>query len=248
MAVRLEVRTDGVAIVSLAAPDLNIFDLEMRDEFIEAISAVRDHPDARSLLLRADGRHFSAGADLSEFGTAETVFEARRIRWERDPWMLLYDLPQPSIAALHGYAVGAGFEASLLCDFRFASPDVRVGLPETSLGMLPAAAGTQSLSRVIGPAAALQLVLTGEMLDAADALRRGLVNKVSHEVEEAALVVASQLAALPYRAARAAKRAVRVALDVPLRSGISVERDLALALTAHSTMTGSPASQSSADF
>ena len=232
MTVRLELLPDGVAVVSLAAPELNIFDLEMRDEFIEAITAVRDHPDALALLLRADGRHFSAGADLSEFGTSETIFEARRIRWERDPWMVLYDLPQPSVAALHGYAVGAGFEASLLCDFRFASPDVRVSLPETSLGMLPAAAGTQSLPRVIGPAAALPVVLTGEILDAADALRRGILTTVSDDVEDAALRAACQLAALPPSAARAAKRAVRLALDVPLAHGIRAERHLALAVDA----------------
>ena len=92
--VLLELRDDGVAVVSLNRPDkLNIYNLAMRDGLIEALSAVRDVPGVGALLLRANGPHFSAGADLAEFGTAETALEARRIRWDRDPWGILWDLP-----------------------------------------------------------------------------------------------------------------------------------------------------------
>jgi len=225
--VDLTVAADGVATISLCRPDLNIFDLEMRDAFIEAITAVRDHPDARSLLLRAEGEHFSAGADLREFGTAEHPLEARRIRWDRDPWGPLWDLPQPSVVALHGHAVGAGLEMALLCDVRLAAPDSRLGLPETRLGMLPAAGGTQSLTRVIGPHAALPVIATAATLAADEAERLGVVHAVAEDVEEAARVVAGDLARIEPLAASAARRALHAAGDLPLDAGLQTERQLA---------------------
>lgn len=230
MTIRFEIDA-GVAVVSLHRPDrLNIYNLEMRDALIEAFAAVRDHPDARALLLRANGPHFSAGADLSEFGTAESTFEARRIRWDRDPWIPLWYLPQPSVVALHGHVLGAGLEMALLCDFRLAAPDTHLGLPETRLGMLPSAGGTQSLTRAISAAAALPMVLTGETIEAGEAERRGLV-RVVEDVEAEALRLSQRLAALPARAAQAAKRAVRLALDVALPEGLAVERRLASSLS-----------------
>lgn len=229
--VRLELGDDGVAVVSLARPDrLNVVDLATRDALIEAFTAVRDVPDAHALLLRADGRHFSAGADLREFGTAETVFEARRIRWDRDPWYLLRTLPQPKVVALHGYALGSGLEMSLMCDLRIAAPDAMLGLPETKLGMLPAAGGTRSITTVLRPGIALPLVLSGEPVDAAEALRLGLVHAVlapEEDLDTVARQLAARLAALPPRAARAATRAVRAAVDLPLCQGLTAERRLA---------------------
>lgn len=229
--VRLELGEDGVAVVSLACPArLNVVDLATRDGLIEAFTAVRDIPDVRALLLRADGRHFSAGADLREFGTAETIFEARRIRWDRDPWYLLRALPQPKVVALHGYALGSGLEMSLMCDLRVAAPDTMVGLPETKLGMLPAAGGTRSITTVLRPAAALPLVLTADPVDAATALRLGLVHHVvgvDEDVDTVARALAARLAALPPAAAAAATRAVRAAADMPLAQGLAEERRLA---------------------
>ena len=223
----LEVAGDGVAIVSLNRPKLNIYNLAMRDELIEAFTAVRDHPEARALLLRAEGRHFSAGADLAEFGGADSILDARRIRWERDPWVPLSTMPQPTVVALHGYALGAGLEMALLCDFRLAAPDTVVALPETGLGMLPSAGGTQSLTRVVRPAAGLPLVLTGERVDAAGAARRGIVQRVCEDVEADARAMAARLAALPPLAARAARRSIRAASDLALAAGLEEERRLA---------------------
>jgi enoyl-CoA hydratase/carnithine racemase len=216
---------DGVAIVSLNAPTrINALDLTMRDGLIEAFEAVRDNPAARCLLLRAEGPHFSAGADLRTFGSADTVFEARRIRWDRDPWYLLRSLPQPSVVALHGYTLGSGLEMSLLCDFRLAGGDTIVGLPETKLAMLPAAGGTRSVTSVLRPAAALPFVLTGDLIDAAAAQRLGIVDRVVDDVELETRTVAARLAALPAAAARAAKRAVQASTDLPLRDGLAAER------------------------
>lgn len=218
---------DHVAVVTFQRPELNVFDLETRDAFIEAIAAARDHPDVRAVLIRADGKHFSAGADLREFGTAPNVFEARRIRWARDPWLPLWELPQPTIVALHGFALGAGLEMALLCDIRLAARDTKLGLPETRLGMLPAAGGSQSLPRVVRPAVALPMLLASELIDADEARRRGVVHAVADDVEGEALEGARRMARLPCGAARAAKRAVRMALDLPLREGLVAERRLA---------------------
>jgi enoyl-CoA hydratase len=219
---------DGVCVVTLrGGKDLNLYDLAMRDELIEALTAVSDLPEARALVLGAAGAHFSAGADLSEFGTAPTIFAARRIRWRRDPWHLLVDLPIPTIAALHGYALGAGLEMALLCDVRLAARDTRVGLPETRLGMLPSAGGSQTLTRLLRPAATLPLVLLAETLDAEEAEARGLVDRVVDDVDAAALRLARALARLEPAAVAAAKTALRLAEDVPLEQALTEERRLA---------------------
>jgi enoyl-CoA hydratase/carnithine racemase len=229
MSALLEVPDGGVAIITLGGADpLNIYNLAMRDALIEAFSAARDMPDVRAVVLRADGKHFSAGADLREFGSAESVFEARRIRWERDPWLALLDSPKPSVAALHGYALGAGLEMALLCDVRLAASDTVVGLPETALGMLPSAGGSQTLSRLVGPDAALPFVLTGERADAGAALAMGIVHQVVPDVDAAALDMAMRWAALDPAALQAAKRALRAAADLALADGLVAERRLTM--------------------
>lgn len=231
--VRLDFGDDGIATVTLDHPPLNVYDLEMRDQLIEALSAVRDVPSARCLLLRAAGKHFSAGADLSEFGSASSIFEARRIRWDRDPWIMLSELAIPTIAELHGYTVGSGLEMSLLCDLRIASDDVVVGLPETKLGMLPAAGGTQSLTRALGPHAAMPIVLTGRNVGAAEALERDLVHEIVPlgELAEAVHRRAVSLAQLDPGVVGSLKRCVGAAYDLPLDQGLELERSLAHALT-----------------
>jgi enoyl-CoA hydratase len=225
--VGLVVHANGVAVITLTHPPLNLYDLQMRDELIEAVDAVRDHPGARALVLTAEGSHFSAGADLTEFGTAGGVMAARAIRWARDPWTPLWELPQPTIAVLHGYALGAGLEMALLCDIRIAAPDVQLGLPETRLGMLPSAGGTQSLARVVGPSRAAALVMLGTRLDASEALARGLVDTVEPDPDAAARVTAARMAAADPAVMRAARRALRAAADLPLPDGLRRERLLA---------------------
>ena len=229
----VDLRLDGpLAIVSLNNGPLNIFDVAMRDELIQALQAINDIADVRAMVLRAEGRHFSAGADLAEFGSASSIFEGRRIRWDRDPWGLLWDLRVPTVAALHGTALGSGLEMSLLCDLRVAASDATLGLPETKLGMLPAAGGTQSLTRAIGPHGAAPLVAIGSPFDAAEALARGVVHEVvadDLDVDDVAIAVALQLAVHIPEVTLAARRALRAAGDLPLAAGLAVEKDLARA-------------------
>ncbi len=223
---------NGVAQIVLDHPPLNIYDLEMRDQLIEAVTAVRDIPDVRCLLLRANGENFSAGADLSEFGNAETIAHARRIRWDRDPWLPLARLPVPTLCALHGYALGSGFEISLYCDIRIASTKAEMSLPEVGLGMLPGAGGTQSLPRVIGASAAMPMLLSGRRIDAAQALQLGIVTELAKlaDLTGRAIELATGLAAALGRhengraLAAGLRRCQRAAADLPLAQGLAVER------------------------
>jgi enoyl-CoA hydratase/carnithine racemase len=211
----------------------------MRDELIQAFEAINDIPDVRAMILRAEGKHFSAGADLSEFGSAESIFEARRIRWDRDPWGLLVDLRVPTVAAIGGTALGSGLEMSLLCDLRLAAADSTLGLPETKLAMLPAAGGTQGLTRAIGPAQALPLIGLATPLGAEEALARGLIHEVADDVDGAARRWAHQLARLDPEVVRAGRRALRAAGDLDLGRGLDYEKALARALGPITNRAGS---------
>ena len=126
----------------------------------------------------AGDKAFCAGADLKEFLTAPSVVKARTIRAVRDLWRLFLSMPQPLIAALHGYVLGSGIEIALFCDLRIASEDVIFGLPEVGLGILPGAGGTQTLPRILGMAGALDMLLTGRRLNGQEALQMGLVNRI----------------------------------------------------------------------
>lgn len=220
----------GVARLTLNRPDaLNAVNLQMRDELWSAFEAFRDDPGARVLVLRGAGRAFSAGADISEFGTAPSYVEARRARQERDLWDLLLHLPKPVIAALHGYALGAGLEMALLCDLRVAAEDALLGLPEVSLGYIPSAGGTQTLPRAVAPGVALHMILSGDPIDAAEAYRLRLVQRVvpRGQLDAAADAWARALASRPARALSYAKEAVVRGLDLSLREGLALESQLA---------------------
>jgi enoyl-CoA hydratase/carnithine racemase len=187
------------------------------------------------VLIRGAGdRAFCAGADVKEFGSAPSLVEARRARRERDLWGAMLDLPKPLVAAIHGWALGAGCEMSLLCDVRVAAEDARFGLPEVTLGYIPSAGGTQTLPRTVPRSAALQMILSGESIDAATALRLGLVHTL---VPRAALDVeaerlAARLAHLAPDYAAAAKSVLRAAQDLPLPLALAHEADLAAMLLA----------------
>ncbi|HWC30082.1 MAG TPA: enoyl-CoA hydratase/isomerase family protein, partial [Dehalococcoidia bacterium] len=141
--------TGGIARVTLNRPEVhNAIDLDMRDELWLLLDAIEADDEVGVVLFRGAGPHaFSAGADISEFGTAPSVIEARRARVERDLWGRLLHFPKPTIAAVHGHTLGAGCELSLLCDFRIAADDASIGLPEAKLGYISTAGGSQTLPR-----------------------------------------------------------------------------------------------------
>lgn len=224
-------KDDSIAWLTLNRPDvLNAVNLQMRDEMWTVMEAFRDDPDALVLIIKGAGeRAFSAGADISEFGTAPSYTEARRARRERDLWGLMPSLYKPLIAAIHGYALGAGCEMSMFCDLRIASEDARFGLPEVTLGYIPSAGGTQMLPRTIPPGVAIGLILSADTIDAQETLRLGLVNRVvpRDRLLAEAEALARRLLAQPQRALRYAKEAVLRSLDLPLSEGLALEARLA---------------------
>lgn len=220
----------GIVRLTLNRPEvLNAINLRMRDELWDALHAFRDDPDARVLIVRGAGRTFCAGADISEFGTAPSIVEARRARRERDLWGMLLHLSKPVIAAVHGYALGAGCELSLLCDLRVAADDALFGLPEVALGYIPSAGGTQTLPRMIAPGVALHMILSGDPIDAQEAYRRKLVHRVvpREQLDAAADEWARALASWPAQALSYTKEAVVRGLDLSLRDGLALEARLA---------------------
>ena len=220
----------GVARLTLNRPDkLNALNLAMRDELWAAFEAFRDDPDARVLILRGEGSAFCSGADISEFGTAPSYVEARRARHERDLWDLLLHLPKPVIAALHGYALGAGLEMALLCDLRVAADDALLGLPEVGIGYIPSAGGTQTLPRMIAPGVALEMILTADPIDALGAYRIRLVHLVTprDQLDAVAGGWARVLAERDARALSYAKEAIVRGLELSLRDGLALEARLA---------------------
>ena len=209
---------------------LNAIDMRMRDELWEVMHAVRDDPGVRVVIFRGAGeKAFSAGADIAEFGTAPSYVESRRARRERDLWGFILSLEKPLVAAIQGYALGAGIELPMCCDLRIASEDALLGLPEVGLGYIPSAGGTQTLPRHLPPGVAMQMILTGDPIDAATALRDGLVQRVvpRQQLYGEAEALARVLLSRGPLALRLAKRAVREGLEMPLAEGLALESRLA---------------------
>ena len=174
--VLFDIDSRGVATITLNRPDrLNAVNMEMRDLIWTYLEACRDTPDVEVILFRGEGRAFSAGADISEFGTAPSVMESRRARHDRDLWGLLLEHRCITVARMHGYCFGAGLELPLCCDVRIASDETTFALPEVTLGYIPSAGGTQTLPRTIPPGVAAHMVITGESIDTTEALRWGLI-------------------------------------------------------------------------
>jgi enoyl-CoA hydratase/carnithine racemase len=223
-----------VGVITLNRPErLNAYDVAMRDGLYEALCAVRDDPEVRAVILRGNGRAFCTGGDVAEFGTAPSPLRAREVRWLRDVWGTLWRLPAITIAAVHGYAVGGGFEMALLCDQCIAARDARFALPETGMGMIPGVGGTQTLPRLVGSGRALELVLTGRWLDAGAAARVGLVARVvaPARLQAAARALARRVAHLDQAVVRALKRAINDGGDSPLQDGLALEARLGWALS-----------------
>lgn len=198
----IEYRKDGpLAWVILNRPDkVNAYNLQMRDDLWEVLFAIEADSEVKAAILCGNGeRGFCAGADLSEFGTAPSQIAARRVRWERDVFGKLAALRVPSIAAVHGHVIGSGLELALLCDLRIAAADAEFSMPETGLGLIPAAGGTQTLARVVGVPAALDMILRGTLLGASSTLGIGLVGRVvdRQRLRPAAEALARKLASIP---------------------------------------------------
>jgi enoyl-CoA hydratase len=226
--------TSGVAQVTLNRPDVhNAMNDAMRVELTRCFTALATDDDIRVLVVTGAGsRAFSAGADVREFVEPLPPARYREQRRRVDFRQALDRCPQPIIAAIRGYALGGGLELALACDIRLASTDSQLGLTEVNLAIIPGGGGTQRLPRLLGRGKALELILSGARIDAAEALRIGLVEHVVEpdRVLPAALELAQKLASKAPLALRYAKEAVVKGLELPLADGLRLEGDLSTLL------------------
>lgn len=217
-----------VAYITLNRPQvLNVYNVQMRDDLFEAVSTVKEDRDIRVLIVKGAGeKAFCAGADLQDFLLAPTPTTARYVRWQRDVWGVFLSLPQPAIAAVHGYCFGSGIEIAMCCDIRIAADNIVFGLPEVSLGIIPAAGATQTVPRVIGAGRTLEMFLTSRRIGADEALQMNLANRVvpRDQLLPEAEALAQKIAGFDRRAVGAIKKAVTRGIELPLDEGLKIEQ------------------------
>ena len=224
----IRVQLAPVARVVLDNPPLNLVTLEMTRALGAELDRIAADPQVRAVVLTGTGeRAFCAGSDVKEFEALAGRVAEGKLLLEKLIYRKLADLPMPTIAAIEGDALGGGLELALCCDLRVASERARLGMPEVRLGVIPGSGGTQRLPRVIGPARAKQLILVGDLLDAEEAERIGLVNAVAPAGAAlgAAMELASKIAERGPLAVREAKRLIDLAADTDLDAGLAAELD-----------------------
>jgi enoyl-CoA hydratase len=226
MAVELT-RVEEFALITLNRPEaLNALSFATIRELGEAIDAAVVS-DARALFITGAGaKAFCAGADIKELmGRSEAEHRAG-VTLGQQTFAKLDDLPIPSIALINGYAFGGGLELALACTFRLAGANAKMGLPEIKLGLIPAYGGTQRLPRAIGESRALEMILSGRSVDAAEAEKIGLISRyVEGELLATGIEFARNFSRHSLATATLARRAVRQGIDVPLERGLRIEAD-----------------------
>jgi enoyl-CoA hydratase len=222
------VERDGpVGIVRINRPKaLNALSYSVMEEIVSALEAFDGAEDVRAMVLTGDRRAFAAGADIKELESAtvvDMISSAQMVRWDR-----IRRITKPIIGAVSGFALGGGCELAMACDFIIASESAVFGQPEVNIGVMPGAGGTQRLTRAVGKALAMDMILTGRRINAETALRHGLVSRVV-PVEaylDESVRAAKDIAQMPPIAIRLAKEGVSRALDMNLDTALAFERKL----------------------
>jgi enoyl-CoA hydratase len=216
----------GVALITLDRPEvLNALDYQTLGELADALERLDVDQTVRCVVITGAGdRAFAAGADIREMADATPVtltVQNNFARWER-----LKRIRVPLVAAVRGFALGGGCELAMACDVAIAADDAQFGQPEIRLGIMPGAGGTQRLTRALGKAKAMEMILTGRSIGAQEAHERGLVAQVvaREDLLPAAFRLASEIASMPPLAVRAAKEAVNRAYELSLEAGLEFER------------------------
>ena len=218
----------GVALVTLDRQGaLNALSFDLLDELADALEALDADPACRAIVITGSGtRAFAAGADILELAqqTSASLHEGRRF----EAWDRLAAIGLPLIAAVRGVALGGGCELAMICDMIVAAEDAAFGQPEIRLGVMPGAGGTQRLTRAVGKARAMAMILTGDSIGGPEALALGLVSRIvpAEATTDAALELAARIAAMPPIAVRAAKAAVLAADEAGLSAGLAREREV----------------------
>ncbi len=221
----LVTKESGYAIVQFNRPEvLNALNMKMMEEVVDALESLDRDNEVRCIVLTGNEKAFAAGADIKEMADASAVEMLVRDQFAR--WDRIRKVKKPIIAAVSGFALGGGCELLMTCDIVIASETARIGQPEINIGVMPGAGGTQRLTRAVGKAKAMELVLTGKMISAQEALQWGLINKVT-PVElflDEAKALAKEIASKPPVAVRLAKEAVLKAFDTTIEGGLEFER------------------------
>ena len=220
-------KKDGIGIVTLNRPDkLNALNSTVYNELYNVFIAIEDDPEVRVVVLTGSGeKAFAAGSDVAEMQNMDTLGIQKFMATIRKASDFIYNLTRPTIAAIHGYALGGGCELAMCCDLRICSEKARFGQPEINLGLIPGASGTQRLPRLIGAAKAKEMIFTGDMIDAPTALTLGLVNKVvpPEKLTEEAMALAAKLAGKSGPILAMAKSAINNGLDTDIDTGLDIE-------------------------
>ena len=218
---------DQVGIITFNRPQaLNALNNQLVDEMNLALQQFETDDAIHVIMLTGSEKAFAAGADIREMKdktSAQAQAEGFLSNWD-----YINSITKPLVAAVAGFALGGGCEFALACDVIIASENAKFALPETGLGIIPGGGGTQRLARAVGKVRAMDMILTGRMIDAAEAFSMGLVSRVvpATALIEEALAVANKIAALSLPVARAAKRAVKATQEMPLSEGLKLEREL----------------------
>ncbi len=224
-------RRESVAWITLTRPDqINAINDNVRNGLVQALEQADADAEVRAIVLTGSGpRGFCAGADIKEARGAETPVEARRRMLRATYLDALERATKPTIAAIHGICMGGGFEIALACDIRIASADAIFALPETGLGLIPGGGGTQRLPRIVGLGRALDLMLTGDRIDAQEAFRIGAISRLvadNTQLATEAEKVALRIGAKPPTATAYAKEAARSGIELDLKAGLQLEKTL----------------------
>jgi enoyl-CoA hydratase/carnithine racemase len=226
MTVNLEV-AEGVGTLRLERPPMNALDVATQDRLKELAEEAARRDDVRAVVLYGGAKVFAAGADIKEMQAMDHTAMILRARALQDAFTAVARIPKPVVAAVTGYALGGGCELALCADFRIAGDNAKLGQPEIQLGLIPGAGGTQRLARLIGPSKAKDLIFTGRMVKADEALTLGLVDRIvpAADVYTEAHAWAARLAQGPAIALRAAKESIDTGLETDIETGLAVERN-----------------------
>lgn len=225
--VRVEVE-DGLGIIRLDRPKMNALNTQLQREIIAAAAEVTERDDIAAVIVYGGERVFAAGADIKEMADMSYSDMADNGVLLQQFSRAVAAIPKPTVAAITGFALGGGCELALMCDFRIAADNAKLGQPEMLLGVIPGFGGSQRLARLVGPSKAKDLIYSGRFVDAAEALDMGLVDQVvpAAEVLDAARAMMRQYVGGPRLALRAAKEAIDKGLEVDLETGLEIERHL----------------------
>lgn len=219
---------DYIAIVTLNRPEsLNCFNYDMLKRLDEVVESIRTNSDVRVVIMTGSGeKSFSVGADLKERKSLSESEVRRNVYKIGEVFASIESLPQPTIAAMNGYAFGGGMELALACDFRIVVQDTSMGLTETSLAIIPGAGGTQRLPRLIGEAKALELILTARRISPDEAFSYGMVSKVvaREDLMKESIKLANEMLNNGPIALQQAKFAIKQGMNVDLHTGLQIER------------------------